>query len=293
MRVISSFLSKDRNKKMLEYCLDIVEHKGTKALRKLIDMYRQQKGTKFNVDTDEIAKSVVENANTHDLTEITMKAIDKELKDCGVSPGMRKRARFDMNANSNSSWWKREISKHKYAWRYLIDEKHSDRCIYRMRNKYIGKTHSTIQIQFEQGWDISNMDINTNLKKQLRQLPNRNEISTVLSPFYTYNKIPNPIVVVMCIIPLSYLTKNNYFAGAWNFFWYAWWFKNQPPGTFMRKLLIKGYWSGWNKFDPNQEKYENAIENYKLSWSTWNKPFKILKSNRIKKTWKVKFTNVK
>ncbi len=104
MRVISSFLSKDRNKKMLEYCMDIIDMKGTKALRKIIDMYRKQKGTKFNVNTDEIAKSVVKNANTHDLTEITMKAIDKELKDCGVSPGMRKRARFDMNANSNSSW---------------------------------------------------------------------------------------------------------------------------------------------------------------------------------------------
>ena len=137
------------------------------------------------------------------------------------------------------------------------------------------------------------MDISTDLKKQLRKLPNQKEINTMLSQPYEYKKIPNPIIIVMSIIPLTYLTKNNYFAGAWNFFWYAWWFKNQPPGTFMRKLLIKGYWSGWNRYDPNQEKYENAVENYKLSWSTWNKPFKILKSNRIKKTWKVKFTNVK
>ena len=87
-----------------------------------------------------------------------------------------------------------------------------------MRNKYIGKTHSTIQIQFERFHYIGDMNISGDLKQQLRELPNYDEIATQLSPFYTYNKIPNPVIIVMSIIPLTYLTKNNYFAGAWNFF---------------------------------------------------------------------------
>ena len=103
MRVISSFLSKDKNKKMLEYAIDIAEHKGTKALQKLLKTYQEQKGTKLDVNPNDLAENIVKNANTHDLTKITMEAIDKELKDVGVSPGMRKRAQFDMNANSKSA----------------------------------------------------------------------------------------------------------------------------------------------------------------------------------------------
>ena len=37
------------------------------------------------------------------------------------------------------------------------------------------------------------------------------------SPAYLYHQIPNAIIAVMSLMPLTYLTKNNYFAGAYNF----------------------------------------------------------------------------
>ena len=295
MRVISSFLSKDKNKKMLEYAIDIAEHKGTKALQKLLKTYREQKGTKLDVNPNDLAENIVKNANTHDLTKITMAAIDKELKDVGVSPGMRKRAQFDMNANSKSAWWKREISKHKYAWRYLIDEKHSDRCIYKMRNKYIGKTFSTIQVQFERHASVLDMDIPEYLKKQLWVLPNYDEIATELSKVYDYKKVPNAIIVVMTIIPLTYLTKNNYFAGAWNFFWYSWLYSHLPPGDPIRNALIRNY--SLKGDEDTEEAYQSAVKGYRDSWKRKNKPFKKLKTHKvgkIKNIWKgLYFKNVK
>ena len=147
-----------------------------------------------------------------DYSIIFTKSILDGLKDQGISPGMVKRAKDQLSINPKSLWYKKQITKHPYAWRYLSLERHSDDVIYRMRNKYIGKQTSTMQLQF---------------------FHNRK----VLSAVYTYKKVPNALICVMCLIPLSYITKNNYFAGAYNFFWYAWWYKqdgNNLMGNYLQ-----------------------------------------------------------
>ena len=211
-RVIGSFLSKGKAKEYLQEAIDLGVHGLKKPLKKILTKYLTQKQKQWNVDTIEVAKDTIKKGNSHDLTELTIKSILDGLKDQGISPGMIKRAKDQLSINPKSLWYKKEITKHPYAWRYLSLERHSDDVIYRMRNKYIGKQTSTMQLQFF-------------------------HYRKVLSPVYTYKKVPNALICVMCLIPLSYITKNNYFAGAYNFFWYAWWYKQDGNNLMLRYLV--------------------------------------------------------
>ena len=95
--------------------------------------------------------------------------------------------------------------KHKpYKWYYLTNTHNSDNAIYRMRRKHISTNleYVELQIQFIKG----------------------------NGTIYSYKHIPYIISVVMTIIGLRYVTKNAYLAGAYNYFWYAWWNK-QPANT--------------------------------------------------------------
>lgn len=209
-RVIGSFLSKEKAKEYLEQAIELGVHGLKKPLKKILTKYLTQKQKQWNVDTIEVAKETIKKSNSHDLTELTIKSILDGLKEQGISPGMIKRAKDQLSINPKSLWYKKEITKHPYAWRYLTMEKHSDNAIYRMRNKYIGKQQSTMQMQFYHKKDISII--------------------------YTYKRVPNALICVMCLIPLSYITKNNYFAGAYNFFWYAWWYKQDANTTILKYL---------------------------------------------------------
>ena len=173
-------------------------------IKKILNKYLTQKMKQWNIDTLEVAKDYIKKANLHDFTELSIKSILDGLKDAGIRPGMINKAREALESNPKSSWYKREITKHPYAWRHLSAEHHSDDVIEKMRTSYIGKTRSTLQLQF--------------IHEQKLQYT-----CFVLSNIYTYRKVPNPVICVMNLIPLSYITKNNFFAGAYNFFWYAWW----------------------------------------------------------------------
>lgn len=105
----------------------------------------------------------------------------------------------------------------KYDWKYLSIQGHSDYAIERARiNKYYpNKSKKTILVQL----DIQFCD-----NKKI----------------YSYYKVPLSIVLIMFAIPLTYLTKNEYFAGAWNWFWYSWWYK-QGSNRLMKGKDLKKY----------------------------------------------------
>lgn len=99
---------------------------------------------------------------------------------------------------------KKEGHSQPYKWYYLTNTHHSDSAIYRMRRKHISNNleYVELQIQFIKG----------------------------NGTIYSYKHIPYIISVVMTLIGLRYVTKNNYLAGAYNYFWYAWW-NRQPENT--------------------------------------------------------------
>ena len=201
---------------------------GKKTAKEVVlNAYLKQKGLPF-LDKLPFVKQWTEKCHIGELRELSMRAITKELQRIGVRPGMIKRARFDLNATTNYTWYRKQNKSHPYAWRYLISEKHSDRCIYRMRRHWKNKDKT------------SNIDIQFNGPK---------------SKVYLYHKIPNVIILVMCLIPLTYLTKNNYFAGAWNFFWYAW----QGERDEHRKIDLYGFRFMNSKRKKGILKYMNEI----------------------------------
>lgn len=81
------------------------------------------------------------------------------------------------------------------AWYYLTNTHHSDNTIYRIRRRNIScdKLRCEMELRFMSGPQHS----------------------------YNYYKVPMFVFGIMTMIPLTYLTKNGYLAGAWNFFWYS------------------------------------------------------------------------
>ena len=93
-----------------------------------------------------------------------------------------------------------QITRHKemnqsQKWYYLTNERHSDYCIYRIRRRNISvdKLRTQMELRFIKGPDHS----------------------------YMYYNTPMFIFAQMTLINLTYLTKNKYLAGAWNYFWYS------------------------------------------------------------------------
>lgn len=80
-------------------------------------------------------------------------------------------------------------------WYYLTNERHSDNCIYRIRRRNISadKLRTQMELKFIKGPDHS----------------------------YMYYNVPMFIFSQMTLINLTYLTKNDYLAGAYNYFWYS------------------------------------------------------------------------
>lgn len=224
-RVIGSFLSKDKAKEWLETGIHLGIDKLKEPIKKIINKYLTQKMKQWNIDTFEVAKDYIKKANLHDFTELSIKSILDGLKDAGIRPGMINKAREALESNPKSSWYKREITKHPYAWRHLSAEHHSDDVIEKMRTSYIGKTRSTLQLQFiheQKLWEAASPVTIVDGKAYAERWTVW-DTRYVLSNIYTYRKVPNAVICVMNLIPLSYITKNNFFAGAYNFFWYAWW----------------------------------------------------------------------
>ena len=104
-----------------------------------------------------------------------------------------------MNAINNYPLSKgKRVNYHKkpfMGWYYLYHEKHSDDCIYAIRLRKVtrDKMRTEMALRFMTG-------------------PMK---------VYNYFQVPMPVFMVMTMIPLTYLTKNGYLAGAWNFFWYS------------------------------------------------------------------------
>ena len=230
----------------------MVEAVGKKTAKDIIlSAYKVQKGISF-FDKTRLAKAFVNKAHIQEVKEVSMKAIDEQLKKFGIRVGMRKRARFDLNAQSNNVWWRKQQTTHPYSWRYLIDEKHSDRCIYRMR------------VRWKNNDGTSNIDIcflHHVRKREVIAWPSKpQKIKKGMLPGtplpsepYLFHEVPNAIVCVMSLIPLTYLTKNNYFAGAYNFFWYSWLMKDAP------RSYLKGFRFMTSKVKKGIIKYINKI----------------------------------
>ena len=103
------------------------------ARETILENWLRQKQIASFFDKHEFIKKWVDKAHIQEVRELSMRAIDAQLKKFGVKPGERKRARFNLLATQNNVWWRKRNKTSPYAWRYLIDEHHSDRCIYRMR----------------------------------------------------------------------------------------------------------------------------------------------------------------
>lgn len=243
----------------------MLEAVGRKTAKDIVlERFKTQKGISF-FDKRPFVSKWIKKAHTDEIRKLSMRAVDEQLKKFGVRPGMRKRAQFDLKAQSNVEWWKKQETTHPYAWRYLMDRKHSDRCIYRMRVVYRSTKQGTSNIQIvfaHERYDSYDVEYRSAIDKQGNEVIetmwcpsiDANKIIKYSKP-YNYYHIPNAIITVMCMIPLTYLTKNNYFAGAWNFFWYSWLMKNAPTSylkqmrfmaTKAKKGIIK-YMSKINK----------------------------------------------
>lgn len=150
--------------------------------------------------------------------------IQKSLKNNGVSRFMRKKV---SNVKINTR------TPNKYQWHYLVDEKHSDRAIYRarIRSYYESKSKKDIYIALDIQFSSSGI-------------------------IYTYFKVPLSIALVMFYIDLTYLTKNNFWAGAWNWFWYSWWYK-QADNNLMRGVNREEYAKKF-RFSPKWKEIKNG-----------------------------------
>lgn len=182
------------------------------------------KGVKI-LTPGQIKEKVIDFLRFHERNEVSdlvKKVLDKDLKKSGISPGMRKTAREIIDNVYNKEWKFKNEERHPYSWRYLMATLNSDRAIWRTRIRQKWGFKCNIQIQFR-----------SPLKPKL----------------YTYHCVPKAVFTIMCISPLRYLTKNNYFAGAYNFFWYSWWYK-QPENSTIGSLDLAKYITGfrfWNK----------------------------------------------
>ena len=80
-------------------------------------------------------------------------------------------------------------------WYYLINTLHSDRCIWRIRRRNISadKLRCQMELRFLKGPSHS----------------------------YMYYSVPMFVFAEMTLINLTYLTKNGYLAGAYNYFYYS------------------------------------------------------------------------
>ncbi len=115
----------------------------------------------------------------------------------------------------NQEYYKSQTN---YGYHYLSDEYHSDETIrrIRIRNKWENKAKKTMLVTME-----------------LKFIKGPNKT-------YTYHRVPLSVFMAMCTIRLTYMTKNLYQAGAWNFFWYAWWYK-QTDNKLMAGRDLKSY----------------------------------------------------
>lgn len=235
----------------------MAEAAGERTAREtILEHWLRQNGIASFFDKHEFIKKWVYKAHIGEVRELSMRAIDAQLKKFGVSPGERKKARFNLQATQNNVWWRKRNTTSPYAWRYLIDEKHSDRCIYRMRIHWKNKDHtSNIDIVFLHKVRMKEKPFNTSKPQKIKAGMKPGD--PIPSPAYLYHQIPNAIIAVMSLMPLTYLTKNNYFAGAWNFFWYAWLVPKGLTGN--KRGTLKGFRFMKQKAHKGIIKYMNKI----------------------------------
>lgn len=132
-----------------------------------------------------------------------------------------------------------------YKYHYLTATLHSDKTIWRIRGIYYSANNQYVNI------GITFMHNSTE---------------------YVYYRVPILIFYTMLIIPLTYVTKNKYLAGAYNYFWYSWWYK-QPENTIMMK-------------------HKNNLTAYSKQFRFLNKSKKIkdkIKENRMKELKQIKW----
>lgn len=100
-----------------------------------------------------------------------------------------------------------------YEYHYLSATRHSDFAIWRTRALYYSSNEKSVNIGIT--FDIGGIE-------------------------YRYYHVPLFVYYTMLIIPLTYVTKNRFIAGAYNYFWYSWWYK-QPENTLMANKDLRTY----------------------------------------------------
>ena len=166
-------------------------------LRRRMNHNRSSRGNPYNIPNDFLVW--LKNGNPRDIrgfmTEVVRQYLHKQY------PKMSDTViQCVVVAMNNSNFSKNQIRQSRnlgrgQQWYYLTNTHHSDNTIYRIRRRNISADRLSCQM----------------------------ELRFMSGPQHSYNYYHVPLFVfaVMTFIPLSYLTKNGYLAGAWNFFWYS------------------------------------------------------------------------
>lgn len=181
------------------------------------------------------------------VKEKILNVLKKVLRNNGVSERMIAKT-LDIWRSENGV--KKSLiadNKFPYKYYYLTDTFHSDTAIYRIRALYYSTNDNVVNIgiTFKQG-----------------------------ETEYRYYRVPLLIFYTMLIIPLTYLTKNGYLAGAYNYFWYTWWYKN-PANTLMQNKDLKLYAKKF-RFLNKSKKIVNTIKEDRM------KNLKLLKGKKTR-----------
>lgn len=145
-------------------------------------------------------KDWIKQNNTFYIKQVLKRAIrDFLIQNTKMSSSLIK-ASEEAIENSDISANQLKKQAHSQKWYYLTNTHNSDYAIYRMRRRNISSNnlYTQLQIQFIKGDGT----------------------------IYNYYQVPFFITFVMTIIEYRHITKNKYLAGAYNYFWYAFWKKS-------------------------------------------------------------------
>ena len=170
------------------------------CLRRRMNHVRGSSGNPYNVPNT--FQAWLKTASVGDVKEFCGQVLKKFLNDYyHMSDTIIDRA---IQTWKNSPLTLNKIRQHKVLnrsqkWIYLTNTKHSDHAIYKIRRRNISANKLACQMDL--------VFMSGSVKE--------------VGKIYSWHMVPVVVFMTMTMIPLTYLTKHGYLAGAWNFFWYA------------------------------------------------------------------------
>lgn len=203
-------------------------------LRRRMNKTRSSRGNNYNLQDFFTSWMKLDNRLT--VKSILLTSLRKFLAyDLKLSGSLVKRGvlAFMSSALNNSqinTWFYKRYSRARNSkWYYLTNTHHSDFAIYKMRvvggyykDSDLGLTNMQIQFMKHGSGHIKDFRIPWKITNRIIHRPNgKHIVNRAHTKIYEYEKVPVVICCIMINAPLTYLTKNGYLAGAWNFFWYS------------------------------------------------------------------------